>query len=120
MKGMRKRVWQVGLISVALIAAALFADYWFRCHGAPLRRAEALQRANTHLQYLSGDWDLGTPLPSLAEEQYDGKDGTWMFTFSNSVCTVDIITDRCHGTDVGGMSKGCTQPKMSPAKPGNR
>src|SRR5438270_11359636 len=114
MKGMRKRVWQVGLISAVLIAAALFADYWFRCHGAPLSRADALQRANTRLQYLSGDWDLVTPLPSLAEEQYDAEDGTWMFTFSNSVCAVGIITERCHGTDVGGVSKRRTRPRMSP------
>jgi hypothetical protein len=91
----------------------LLVDYWSRCHGKPLSREEALGRANVQLQYLSHDWILGNPLPSLTSEQFDPSDGTWMFSFKNSVCEVDIIADRCKGTDIGGMSKGCTthQPK---------
>ncbi len=96
------------MVVVLSVAALLFADYWSRCHGQPLSREEALRRANTSMQYLSKDWVLGSPLPGLAAEEYDPKDGSWMFTFRNDTCEVDIITDRCNGTDVGGMSKGCT------------
>lgn len=97
-----------GIFIITVSAAFLFGDWWFRCHGKPLGRVEALHRANVSLQYLSRDWVLGDPMPSLASEQFDPSDGSWMFTFKNSVCEVSIITDRCKGTDVGGMSQGCT------------
>jgi hypothetical protein len=108
MASLRKRVLSTSAVAVALVAALLFGDYWLRCHGKPLARDEALKRANIRMQYLSKDWVLGSPLPVLVAEQYDPKDGSWMFTFRNNTCQVDIVTDRCNGTDVGGMSKGCT------------
>lgn len=59
------------------VAAVLFAEYWLRCHGKPLARAEALERAQARLQGLSRRWALGQPLPSLAQEQYDSTNGSW-------------------------------------------
>src|SRR5258708_98378 len=104
----RKTIWRLAAIAVLVLGALLFVDYWSRCHGKPLSREESLQRANVTLQHLSKDWVLGDPLPSLVEEQFEPKDGSWLFTFRNNTCEVSIITDRCNGTDVGGMSKGCT------------
>jgi hypothetical protein len=49
---------------------------------------------------------VGDPLPALVEEKYDPDQKLWMFRFQNSTCTIDIMTDRCHGTDVGGTN-GC-------------
>jgi hypothetical protein len=90
-------------------AAFLFYQDWLNCHGKPLAREEALRDASSELQDLSRSFSLGNPPPSLSAEKYDDVRGEWMFTFSNLDCTVDIITDRCKGTEVGGMSKGCTK-----------
>jgi hypothetical protein len=97
----------VALIVAVLVAVVLLADHYSRCYGKPLSRDEALQRANEQLRYLSKDFLLGDTLPALADEQYDPQKKTWIVTFRNSTCEVSIITDRCHGTDVGGMSDGC-------------
>ena len=108
----RPKFWLSALAVVVIVAGAtLIYDRWLRCHGKPLGRAEALQNATSQLRMLSQDFSLGSPSPSLAEEQYDSVRGTWMFTFRNTTCTVDIITDRCKGTEVGGMTKGCTEQR---------
>jgi hypothetical protein len=93
---------------IALVFAVFVADYLFRCHGKPLSREEALERANAKLQRFSKKSVVGDTLPKLVEEQYDPQKEEWMFTFDNSTCSVIIIADRCHGTDIGGVSKGCT------------
>ena len=108
-RSLRTSLWLGGIVVIVLLAGGLYYDHWLRCNGKPYERAEALRNANSFLQSLSQDFLLGDPLPSLAEEQYDSPQETWMFTFRNSTCTVDIITDRCQGTEVGGMSEGCTK-----------
>jgi hypothetical protein len=102
-------VWRTAAILAALIAIILFGDYYLRCHGKPLSREEALQRASAQLKYLSRNVDLGNPSPALVEEQYDAPSKTWSLTFRNSSCEVSVIADRCHGTDIGGISEGCKQ-----------
>ena len=104
----RKTIWRIAAITVLVLATLLVFDYWSRCHSKPLSREDALRRANVRLQHLSQEWVLGDTLPSLVEQQFEPKDGSWSFTFRNNTCEVSIITDRCNGTDVGGMSKGCT------------
>lgn len=103
--------WGIALIVLGLLAVAVLGDYVFRCYGRPLSREEALQRAHSQLQYLSNDFALGDPPPSLAGEQYDSEQKSWILTFRNATCEVSIITDRCHGTDIGGLSEGCTRVK---------
>ena len=103
---MKKTALGVALVLVALIAAILFGDYYLRCHGKPLSREEALQRATAKLQRFSQDFVIGDPLPALVEEKYEADEKVWMFTFHNSTCTIDILADRCHGTDIGGTT-GC-------------
>ncbi len=100
----------VALLIIVLIVVVVLSDYMFRCRSKPLSRDEAFLRANKQLEYLSHDFVLGDPLPVLMQEQYDSTSRTWMFTFRNSTCEVSIIADRCHGTDVGGVSEGC-KPK---------
>jgi hypothetical protein len=106
----RKTKLQLAALAILVLGALLFADYWSRCHAAPLSREEAL-RSNVRLQHLLQDWALGDSLPVLVEEQFEPKDGSWALTFRNRSCEVIIITDRRKGTDVGGMSKGCTIPR---------
>jgi len=101
------RLWMIALIVVTLVVAALFANHYLRCHGKPLTREEALRRANAQLQYLAKDFNLGETVPVLADEEYDPDKKTWILTFRSPTCEVSIITDRCHGTDIGGMSEGC-------------
>lgn len=96
----------LGSLAVALI---LFGDHYARCHGKPLSRIEALERATKQLQYLSRDFALGNPAPALVDEQYDASDKTWNFTFRNGTCEISVIADRCKGTDVGGISAGCKE-----------
>jgi len=96
------------LAVIGLIFAVFLSDYVMRCHRKPLSREEALERANNKLQRFSRKFVVGDTLPKLAEEQYDPQRGEWMFTFDNSTCSLTIIADRCHGMDIGGVSKGCT------------
>jgi hypothetical protein len=106
-ESLRPWMWVLGVV-VVLLAGMLYYDHWSRCSGKPYERADALRNATSFLQSLSRDFSLGDPPPSLVEEQYDSARATWMFTFRNATCTLDIITDRCKGTEVGGMTKGCT------------
>lgn len=99
--------WRKTLIIIGLGAASLFVSHFWRCSGIPLSREEALRRATTQLNYLNRKHTLGETLPVLVEEQYDRKQQTWTFTFRSGACTVEILADRCHGTDLGGVSQGC-------------
>jgi hypothetical protein len=99
--------WRIALAIVGLVVVALCADYFWRCSGIPLSRKEALRRATTQLEHLNRNHAFGDSLPALVDEQYDSNQQTWMFTFRNGACTVEILADRCHGTDVGGVSQGC-------------
>jgi len=99
---------RIAVVFIALVSAVLGADYFFRCHGKPLSREEALERANTKLQRFSKKFVTGDSPPTLVEEQYDPQRKGWTFTFKNPVCTVAIIADRCQGTDIGGINEGCT------------
>jgi hypothetical protein len=89
---------------VLIVTVVLIGDYLFRCYGKPLSREEALQRVTAQLKSLSHDLNFGESLPPLVKEQYDPGRKTWWFTFKNEVCEIDIITDRCEGTDVGGTT----------------
>jgi hypothetical protein len=99
--------WLIALIVIGLAVLGLVANHFWRCGGIALSREEALRRATAQLKYINRKNTLGTTLPKLAEEQYDPKQQTWIFTFRSNTCTVDIVVDRCHGTDVGGLSEGC-------------
>ena len=94
---------------IVVVAAILLVEHFWRCSGIPLSREEALRRASVRLQYLSRHFDLGEPPPALVKEQYDPKQQTWIFSFRSPNCEVDVIADRCHGTDIGGMSHGCKE-----------
>jgi hypothetical protein len=106
---MTKKWWIISLLVVGLAAGVLFADRYYRCHGAPLSRDEAVNRARAQLNFLSHDYDLGKSLPVLKSEQYDARTRSWTITFRSESCEVMVITDRCHGTDIGGLSEGCEQ-----------
>jgi len=99
--------WTIALIVIGLCAVGLLGDHFWRCRGVPLSREEALRRATAQLKYINRKDTLGPTLPTLAGEQYDPKQQTWIFTFRSGTCTVDIVADRCRGTDVGGLSEGC-------------
>jgi hypothetical protein len=74
------------------------------CHGKPLQREEALERA---IKRLHCTYEVEDELSQLVEEQYNSDTKTWMFRFQNAGCIVYIIADRCQGTEVGGASAGC-------------
>jgi hypothetical protein len=109
MSPVSKKLWGAAALGIVLFVVILFGDYYARCHGKPLSRAEALERADKQLQYLSRDFVLGNSDPSLVDEQYDASERTWTFTFRNGASEVTVITDRCKGTDIGGISAGCKQ-----------
>ncbi|MFY9729416.1 MAG: hypothetical protein WAK24_02325 [Candidatus Acidiferrales bacterium] len=104
-----KKLWIAVALGSVLLALFLFKDYYARCHGKPLSRAEALERATEQLRYLSRDFALGNPAPTLVDEQYDASQKTWNFTFRNGTCEVSVIADRCKGTNIGGITAGCTK-----------
>ncbi len=95
--------WVVVAAVVALIASALVVEYLYRCHGNPLSRGEALDRATAALQR---NVVTNPPMP-LVEELFDSERKEWMFTFRNATCIVSVLADRCKGTDIGGISEGC-------------
>jgi len=72
---------RIAVVFIALVSAVLGADYLFRCHGKPLSREEALERANAKLQRFSKKFVTGDSLPTLVEEQYDPQRKEWTFTF---------------------------------------
>ena len=103
-----KKLWIIGGI-IAVLTIEHLIERYIRCYvKPPLTREEGLQRSTTYWKDLSKDFVLGGEFPTLSEERYDAERKEWAFTFSNSTCTVVVITDRRQGTEVGGMSKGCT------------
>lgn len=99
-----------------LLAGTAIADYLVSYYGPPLTRAEALEHAGVVLQDLSRQHMTGGTLPLLSEQQYDPGTKTWVFTFRNDNCEIDIITDRLQGTEVGGMTKGCDMRSREPVR----
>jgi hypothetical protein len=90
-----------------LVVGAGVIDFFVNSYGPPLTRREALGQANALLQDLSRQDMTGGTVPQLAQEQYDPDKKTWMFTFRNDHCVIDVISDRLQGAEVGGMTKGC-------------
>jgi hypothetical protein len=104
-----KKFWMIvgGLVMMIVITDRI--ERYIKCQVMPaLTREEALQRSTRYWYDLSEDFSLDAESPTLSEERYDAERREWAFTFSNTTCTVIIITDRCQGTEVGGMSEGCT------------
>jgi hypothetical protein len=104
-----KKLWAIVVLGIVLVALLLFGDYYARCHGKPLSRADAVDRATKQVQYLSRDFALGDPGPVLVDEQYDASQKTWTLTFRSATCEVMVIADRCNGIDIGGVSAGCKE-----------
>ena len=98
----------VAVIAVAVIAVALFAihDHEVRCHGKPLTREEAIERATYKIQRFSVKFDTGNAPPRLVEENYDAEQKTWIFKYHTDACDVYVVADRCEGTEIGGET-GC-------------
>ena len=86
---------------------ALTVDYWRRCHAAPLTKEEALERAKVRLETFAKSVNVGRTLPTLVDAEFDGLTNSWIVTYRNSDCSLDVIVDRCHGDDIGGVSAGC-------------
>jgi len=102
-------VWRTAAILVALVGLFFFGDYYIRCHGKPLSRAEAIQRAPAQLQYISRYFELGEAPLELADAEYDAPSRAWILTFRNDTCAISVLADRCHGIEIGGISEGCRQ-----------
>jgi hypothetical protein len=91
--------------TVVVVGAALFVDYWAKCHGAPLSRDEALQRAKARAERFTKSHRTH-PVPEAVKMEFDRKSNVWLVTFEGTDCEIIIITDRCHGDDVGGARCG--------------
>jgi hypothetical protein len=98
----------VGLtLAFVVIAIAFFVrESRIRCHGQPLTREEAVERATSKIQRFSLKFDIGKTPPRLVAETYDANKKMWNFTFHTDACDVIVLADRCEGTDIGGTT-GC-------------
>lgn len=104
---LKKTILRFAIVIILLLLGAAAIEYLFRCYGEPLGRAEALQRATTRLQTFSRSFSTGDTPPVLVGERYEADIETWLFSFRSEVCFIDVIVDRCHGTEIGGTS-GCS------------
>jgi hypothetical protein len=109
---LRGRRFRIALAIAVVVVFSLTTEYVLRCWGKPLTREEAIERADRRLDVFSKRYIIGVPPPTLVAEQYETDTKAWIFTFQNSTCTVDIIADRCNGTDIGGVSAGCVPRRM--------
>ena len=95
------------LLALAVLAVAFFVrEHRVRCHGQPLTREEAMERATSKIQRFSLKFDTGKTPPRLVAETYDANQKIWSFTFHTDACDVIVLADRCEGTDIGGTT-GC-------------
>lgn len=99
------RIGRVVVIVMVLLGLVLIADHFLRCSSRPLQRDEAIERANKRVDYFAKGFGIIDPF-TLAKDQYDNEQRSWVLTYSNASCTVMIVADRCHGTDIGGTT-GC-------------
>lgn len=113
-----KRLWKMGAAAVLVGAATWGVEHGLRCYGAPWERDEALRRAREALGYLSEDYSVEKGA-ALIDEKYDRELHSWSFLFRSNSCDVSVFADRCNGTDIGGMSRGCPS-RRGEGYPGRR
>ena len=94
------------VIVVAVAGAILAVDHFRLCNASPLSRDEALRRATEKLRSYSQKFTVDNLPTEPVEEHYDEAQKTWSFRFRGKACEIIILTDRCHGTDIGGTN-GC-------------
>lgn len=92
------------VLIVALVAIGIAVDYWRRCHGPPLLREEALQRAQLRLESFMKSFNVPGEFPRLVDETFESDTNAWLLTYENESCKVIVIVDRCHGDDIGGAT----------------
>ena len=80
------------------------------CCGDPtLSKQEAVSRATEYVDRMGRDYMLFSEKPRLVEDQFDKDKKWWSLTFESGECKIIIITDRCGGTEVGGLNAACKQ-----------
>ena len=82
---------------------------FFGCCGNPeLSRDEALASANQYVDQMR-QYTAFPETPRVTEGVFDTDAKSWSFTFESGECKIVIITDRCDGADVGGITPSCKQ-----------
>jgi hypothetical protein len=105
LSSVKRTMWLVVAV-IAVIAIVAGASYWGRCHGAPLKRDEAVRRASDRVERFTKSYNVGRLPLAVREVVYEEDSKSWRVTFGNDRCVVAVIVDRCHGDDIGG-STGC-------------
>ena len=98
-----KKPMGITLIIAAVIAIAATGDYVHRCMAPPLSREEASERALARLEKFKKSFGVREVF-TLTESSFDKQSSAWIFSFTSKDCTVMIVTDRCHGDDIGGLT----------------
>jgi hypothetical protein len=93
------------ILSVLILAALPFAAYFIekamRCKEDGFTREGA-----TEISIRKLETDFSLPF-SLKKELFNDKDKSWMFTYQEGDCIVDVIVDRCGASDIGGLTGEC-------------
>ena len=99
----RKWLWLVSVISIAVAVVA--TDYWRRCHGPTLTKVEAVDRAQKQLTRFLTSHHVHEATFSVVDAQFESDTNSWLITYKSSTCSVIVITDRCHGDEIGAASE---------------
>lgn len=65
-----------------------------------------MRRADLRLERFAKSHAMHGALPKFKETQFEADTNSWLVTYKNNECDVIVITDRCHGDDIGAAS-GC-------------
>jgi hypothetical protein len=98
----RGRWFAAVVLAGATLGSLAFLDYWARCHGTPLSREEALRRAEARVSRYAKSFHIPGSLPPMTSMDFDASTNAWLVTFKNDTCQIIVISDRCHGDDIGG------------------
>jgi hypothetical protein len=94
------------ILPILAIAVLLFGAYIInngvRCKKSGLMRDKAIEIAYDKLKI-----EFKKAGFLLKNEQFEDSDKSWLFTYHEGDCVVDVIIDRCGVSNIGGLSAKC-------------
>jgi hypothetical protein len=73
--------WSAAVLLVSVLVAGI--DYWRRCHGLPLTRAEAVERAQKRMTRFFTSRGFQIPMPELVGTQFEADTNAWLITYKS-------------------------------------
>jgi hypothetical protein len=103
-----KHMGLIALIAILAVILLVTVDEFACAYRSPLTRNEALELATNYVpNFLKTYENVDDTNLRRVEEKFDMATKTWLFSYSNGSCEINIVVNRCSGATDAGVSTGC-------------